>query len=111
VKFRQIIRRFLLAAWFAEVAWPLRIVRGILAFYLVVGLTAVVAWLGFGRNAEEQVVIVAEDLTAIALIFLVPLLVIGLIGVPLHRWIGRKFGGFISAQDRDQSRTNTSGDH
>ena len=26
MKFRQIIRRFLLAAWFAEVAWPLRIV-------------------------------------------------------------------------------------
>jgi hypothetical protein len=101
VKFRQIIRRFLSAVWFAEVAWPLRIVRGILAFFLVSGFTAAVVWLGFGRNAEEQVLYVAEDLTAIVLIFLVPLLVIGLIGVPLHRWIGRKLGGFISAQDRD----------
>ena len=101
MKFRQTIRRFSSAAWFAEVAWPLRIVRGILALFLVFCLTAAVAWLGFGRNAEEQFVLVAEDLSAIVLIFLLPVLVIGLIGVPLHRWIGRKLGGFISAQDRD----------
>ena len=104
MKFWQTIRRLASAAWFAEVAWPLRIVRTILASFLVFGLTAAVAWLGFGRNAEEQFVLVAEDLSAIVLIFLLPVLVIGLIGVPLHRWIGRKLGGFISAQDRDRSK-------
>ena len=101
MKFRQTIRRLSSAAWFAEVAWPLRIVRGILALFLVFCLTVAVAWLGFGRNAEEQVLEVGEDLTTIVLIFLVPVLVVGLIAVPLHRWIGRKLGGFISAQDRD----------
>ena len=45
---------------------------------------------------------VAEGLTTIVLIFFVPLLLFGLIAVPLHRWIGRKFVGSISAQERGQ---------
>ena len=49
----QTIRRFFSTAWFAEVAWPIRIVRRVLVLYLVFGLTAVVAWPGFGRNAEK----------------------------------------------------------
>jgi hypothetical protein len=52
MRFSQTIKRFLS---FGEVPWPLRIVRGVLAFYLVFGLAAAVAWLGFGRNAEKQV--------------------------------------------------------
>lgn len=105
MKFWQTIRRFLSAAWIAEVAWPLRIVRGVVALSLVFGLTAAVAWLGFGRSAEKQVVDVAEGLSTIVLIFLVPLFLFGLIVVPVHRWIGRKFAGFISTQDRDRPKS------
>ena len=105
MNFWQTIRRFLSAAWIADVAWPLRIVRGVLALYLVFGLTAAVAWLGFGPSAEKQVVDVVEGLSTIAFIFLVPLLLFGLIAVPLHRWIGRKFAGFISPQDRDRPKS------
>ena len=101
VRFSQTIKRFLS---FAEVSWPLRIVRGVLVFYLVFGLAAAVAWLGFGRNAEKQVVDVAEGLTTIVLIFFVPLLLFGLIAVHLHRWIGRKFVGSISARERDSPK-------
>ena len=79
--------------------------RGVLALYLVFGLTAAVVWLGLGRSAEKQVVDVVEGLSTIALIFLVPLFLFGLIIVPLHRWIGRKFAGFISTQDRDRPRS------
>lgn len=105
MKFWQTIRRLLSAAWIAEVAWPLRIVRGVLALYLVFGLTAAVVWLGLGRSAEKQVVDLAEGLSTIALIFLVPLFLFGLIIVPLHRWIGRKFAGFISTRDRDRPKS------
>jgi hypothetical protein len=104
VRFWQTIRRFFSAAWFVEVAWPLRIVRGVLALYLVFGLTALVAWLGFGRDAEKEVVDVFEGLTTIMLIFFVPLLLFGLIAVPLHRWIGRKFVKFIHAPGRDSPK-------
>ena len=93
------------AARIADVAWPLKIVRGVVALYLVFGLTAAVAWLGFGPSAEKQVVDVVEGLSTIAFIFLVPLLLFGLIAVPLHRWIGRKFADFISTQDRDRPKS------
>ena len=99
MRFLQTIKRFVS---FAEVPWPLRIVRGVLALYLVFGLTAAVVWLGFGRSAEKQVVDVAERLNTIALIFLVPLFLFALIVVPLHR---RKFAGFISTQDRDRPKS------
>ena len=69
MRFSQTIKRFLS---FAEVPWPLRIVRGVLALYLVFGLAAAIAWLGFGRNAEQQVVYAAESLTDVVLIFLGP---------------------------------------
>ena len=93
MRFSQIIKRFLS---FAEVPWPLRIVRGVLALYLVFGLAAAIAWLGFGRNAES--------LTDVVLIFLGPLFLFGLIAVPFHRWIERKFVRSISAQERDSPR-------
>ena len=101
MRFSQTIKRFLS---FAEVPWPLRIVRGVLTFYLVFGLAAAIAWLGFGRNAEQQVVYVAESLTDVVLIFLGPLFLFGLIAVPFHRWIERKFARSISAQERDSSK-------
>jgi len=105
VRFGQIIRRFLSAAWLAEVPWPLRVVRGILAFYLVFVLIAGVAWLGFGRNAEKQVVDLGEGLTEIALTVFVPLFLFGLLAVPFHRWLGRKFVDSISEQNRDPPKT------
>jgi hypothetical protein len=101
MRFSQATKRFLS---FAEVPWPLRIVRGVLAFYLVFGLAAAIAWLGFGRNAEQQVVYVAESLTDVVLIFLGPLFLFGLIAVPFHRWIERKFVRSISAQERDSPK-------
>ena len=61
-----------------------------------------VAWLGFGRNAEKGVVDVAAGLTTVVLIFFVPLLPFGLIAVRLHRWIGRKF--VIHAPERDSPK-------
>ena len=101
MRFSQTIKRFLS---FAEVPWPLRIVRGVLALYLVFGLAAAIAWLGFGRNAEQQVVYAAESLTDVVLIFLGPLFLFGLIAVPFHRWIERKFVRSISAQERDSPK-------
>jgi len=59
----------------------------------------VVAWPGFGRNAEKGVVDVVARLTTIVLIFFVPLLPFDLIAVRLHRRIGRKF--VIHAPERD----------
>ena len=101
MRFSQTIKRFLS---FAEVPWPLRIVRGVLALYLVFGLAAAIAWLGFGRNAEQQVVYVAVSFTDVVLIFLGPLFLFGLIAVPFHRWIERKFVRSISAQERDSPK-------
>ena len=97
MRFSQTIKRFLS---FAEVPWPLRIVRGVLTLYLVFGLAAAIAWLGFGRNAEQQVVYVAVSFTDGVLIFLGPLFLFGLIAVPFHRWIVRKFVRSVSAQER-----------
>ena len=101
MRFSQTIKRFLS---FAEVPWPLRMVRGVLALYLVFGLAAAIARLGFGRNAEQQVVYAAERLTDVVLIFLGPLFLFGLIAVPFHRWIERKFVRSISAQERDSPK-------
>jgi len=79
--------------------WPLRIIYFVLAFYLVFGLIAVFAWFEFGRSAEQQVVELGWDLTTMAGIILAPVLLVGLIAVPVHRWISRKLVGFI--EDRD----------
>ena len=98
------IRRALSAAWFAEVAWPLRLVRGVLAFYVVFALIAAVAWIGFGRDAEKAVVDLGEGFTAIVLIISLPLLLVGLIAVPVHRWLVRKLVDHISALDRDHPK-------
>jgi len=81
----------------------LRIIYFVLAFYLVFGLIAVFAWFEFGRSAEQQVVELGWDLTTMAGIILAPVLLVGLlvglIAVPVHRWISRKLVGFI--EDRD----------
>ena len=65
--------------------WPLRIIYFVLAFYLVFGLIAALAWFEFGRNAEDQVVDLAGDLTTMVGIVVVPVLLIGLIAVPVYR--------------------------
>jgi DMSO/TMAO reductase YedYZ heme-binding membrane subunit len=72
-----------------------------LAFYLVLALIAAFAWFEFGRNAEEQVVDFAEDLTTMVGIVVAPIFLMGLIVVPLYRWIVRKLVGFID-HDRPQ---------
>jgi len=79
--------------------WPLKIIYFVLAFYLVFGLIAALAWFEFGRSAEAQVVDIAWDLTTMVGIIVVPVLLVGLIAVPVHRWISRKLVGFI--EDRD----------
>ena len=77
----------------------MRILRGVLAFLLVFGLIAAVAWLGFGRDAEKRVVDLGEGLAAILLIVFVPVLLFGLIVVPFHRWLMKKTMG--ATYDRD----------
>ena len=62
-----------------QAPWPLRIIYFVLAVYLVVGLIAAVAWIEFGRDAEDRVVALAGDVSTIVGIVLVPLLLIGLI--------------------------------
>jgi hypothetical protein len=81
-----------------KAAWPLKILGFVLAFYLVFVLIAALAWLGFGRNAEEQVIDLAGDVTTIVGIVLVPVLVIGLIAVPLYRW---SVGELVNVVERD----------
>ena len=71
----------------AEARWPLKVVFSVLALYLVFGLIVALAWVGFGPQAKDQVVDLAEGVTEIFSIFLVPLLLVGLIAVPFHRWV------------------------
>jgi hypothetical protein len=71
--------------------WPLRIICFVVVLYLAVALIAAVAWFAFGRKAEDQVVDLALGLTEITGIVLVPVLLIGLIAVPLYCWLTRKF--------------------
>ena len=83
--------------------WPLRMLYFALTVSLAFVLIAALAWFGFGRNAEEQVVDLAEDLATMVGIILVPVLLIGLIAVPFYRWIARKLVGFIEGRDRPQA--------
>jgi hypothetical protein len=87
-----------------KASWPLRIVYFVLAAYLVLALIAALAWFGFGRNAEQQVVDLTEDLTTTVGIVLGPILLMGLIIVPFYRWIARKLVGFIADRDRPQTK-------
>ena len=105
LKFWQTITRPLSTLRFAKTTWFFKIACSVLIFYLVVGLIAIVGWFGFGRNAEQQVVEIAGSLTEIVGIVLAPVLLIGLIAVPLHRWIIRKLLNFISALDQDRPKT------
>jgi hypothetical protein len=84
---------------FAKAPWLLKIVCSVLVFYLVFGLIAAVAWFIFGHDAEGQLVNVVADLTEIVAIVLVPILLIGLIVVPLHRWFAHKLTELISGLD------------
>jgi hypothetical protein len=59
-----------------------------------------IAWFGFGRDAEQQVIDFGEGVAAIVLIFFVPLLLVGLIAVPFHRWLSNKL--ISAAQDRER---------
>lgn len=105
--FWQTIRRFFAAAWFADVAWPLRLVRGGLAFFLVFGLVMAAVWVGFGRDAEKQVEDLGEGLISLVAIVLVPLLLIGLIVFPFHRWARRKaMTAMTPGPDHQKARRN-----
>jgi hypothetical protein len=105
MRFWQTIKRHLSTPRFTEAPWAFKIVCFVLAFYLVFGLIAAGAWLGFGRNAEAQVVEAALSLSEIVGIVLVPLLLIGLVAVPLHRWLSHQVAGLICAWDRDRPKT------
>ncbi len=83
--------------------WPLRIIYFVVALYIVFGLIAALVWFEFGRDAEEQVVDLGMDLTTMIGIILVPVLLVGLIVVPLYRWIARKLVGLIEDRDRPQA--------
>jgi hypothetical protein len=83
-------------------------VRGVFALLLAFGLVAAIAWLGFGRDAEQQVVEFGEGVAAVALLFLVPLILVGLIAVPFHWWFRKKLVSAV--QDRDRRNKPTAHD-
>jgi hypothetical protein len=102
------LRRFWSAMWLPDLPWPLRILRGVLLLFVLFLLAAAVAWLGFGRNAELEVVDTTEALLEVLGIILLPVLIVGLVAWPLHgRFMNKinKIIGADGAQDRDRQNT------
>jgi len=55
-----------------QARWPLRIIYFVLAVCLVFGLVAMLARVEFGQYAEDRVVDLAEDLSTIVGIVVIP---------------------------------------
>jgi hypothetical protein len=91
-----------------QARWPLRIIYFVLAVCLVFGLVAMLARVEFGQYAEDRVVDLAEDLSTIVGIVVIPIIFIGLILVPLYRHHLRwkktinTDGEFVMAQSAQQ---------
>jgi hypothetical protein len=73
------VRHFLSMQWWITAPSPLKVAYFGLACAVVFGLAAAISGLEFGREAEDQVVEVAEDLLTIASLGGGPVLVMGLI--------------------------------
>jgi hypothetical protein len=73
------LRRFLSMQWWINAPLPLKVAYFGLGCAVVFGLAAAIAGVEFGREAEDQVVEVTEDLLTIASLGGGPVLVMGLI--------------------------------
>ena len=73
------VRHFLSMQWWITAPLPLKVAYFGLACAVVFGLAAAIAGLEFGREAEDQVVDVTEDLLTIASLGGGPVLIMGLI--------------------------------
>ena len=79
------LRRFLSMQWWITAPLPLKVAYFGLACAAVFGLAAAIAGFEFGREAEDQVVDVTEDLLTIASLGGGPVLIMGLISSFAHR--------------------------
>ena len=77
--FGQVLKHFLSMQWWITAPLPLKVAYFGLACAGVFGLAAAIAGIEFGREAEDQVVEVTEDLLAIASLGGGPALAAGLI--------------------------------
>ena len=79
MSFWQAFKYFLSMQWWIDAPLPLKVAYFGLACAVVFGLAAAIAGIEFGREAEDQVVEVTEDLLTIASLGGGPVLVMGLI--------------------------------
>jgi hypothetical protein len=79
LSFWQAFRHFLSVQWWSTAPMPLKVAYFCLACAVMFGLAAAIAGIEFGREAEDQVVEVTEDLLTIASLGGGPVLVMGLI--------------------------------
>jgi hypothetical protein len=103
MSFWQAFRRFNSMQWWITAPLPLKVAYFGLACAVVFGLGAAIAGIEFGREAEDQVVEVAEDLLTIASLGGGPVLVMGLIS-SLH--VGERAGGGYSKTEAAEKREN-----
>jgi hypothetical protein len=79
MSFWHAFRHFLSMQWWITAPLPLKVAYFALACAVVFGLAAAIAGIEFGRESEDQVVEVTEDLLTIASLGGGPALVMGLI--------------------------------
>jgi hypothetical protein len=72
MSFWQTFRPFLSMQWWITAPLPLKVAYFGLACAVVFGLAAAIAGIEFGREAEDQVVEVTEDLLTIASLAVAP---------------------------------------
>jgi hypothetical protein len=101
------LRRFLSMQWWITAPLPLKVAYFGLACALVFGLAAAIAGIEFGREAEDQVVEITEDLLTIASLGGGPMLVMGLISSFARR---RTSGAGITLGAEAMRRASAQGD-
>ncbi len=101
------LRRFLSMQWWITAPLPLKVAYFGLACAVVFGLAASIAGIEFGREAEDQVVEVTEDLLTIASLGGGPMLVMGLISSFARR---RTSGASITLGAEAMRRASAQGD-
>jgi len=90
MSFWQACKHFLSMQWWITAPLPLKVAYFGLACAVMLGLAAAIAGIEFGREAEDQVVEVTEDLLTIASLGRGPALVVGLISSFAHQRTGRR---------------------
>ena len=85
MSFCQALKHFLSMQWWGATPLPLKVAYFALACAVLFGLAATIAGIEFGREGEDQVVEVTEDLLTIASLGGGPALVAGLISAAARR--------------------------